>query len=87
MQTSSNGDLESCVRATIARVFRLSTGEAAGDLQIGAPPQWDSIGHMQLLVEIENEFGVRFPTHAIANLTTVETIVEAIRTHNLERTS
>jgi acyl carrier protein len=79
MQATSNGDLERSVRATIARVFRLSPAEAEGDLRIGAPPQWDSIGHMQLLVEIENDFDVRFPTHAIANLTTVETIAEAIR--------
>ena len=81
MQTSSNGDLESRVRATIARVFRLLPEEAAGDLRIGAHPQWDSIGHMQLLVEIENEFGLRFPTHGIANLTTVEAIVKAIHAH------
>lgn len=81
MQTVLTGDLESRVRATIARVFRLSTEEAAVDLQMGAPPQWDSIGHMQLLVEIENEFGLRFPTHAIANLTTVDAIVSAIKMH------
>jgi acyl carrier protein len=82
MQTSPYGDLESIVRATIARVFRLSPEEAAGDLRIGAPSQWDSIGHMQLLVEIENEFGMRFPTHAIANLTTVDAIVSAIKMHS-----
>lgn len=81
MQTVSTGDLESRVRATIVRVFRLSPEEAAARLQMGAPPQWDSIGHMQLLVEIENEFGLRFPTHAIANLTTVDAIVSAIKMH------
>lgn len=69
------------MRATIVRVFRLKPEEAGDDLRIGAPPQWDSLGHMQLLVEIENEFGLRFPTYAIANLTTVDAIVKAIEVH------
>ena len=81
MQNISDGDLERRVRATIVRVFRLEPEEASNDLRIGAPPQWDSLGHMQLLVEIENEFGLRFPTYMIANLTTVDAIVKAIEAH------
>jgi acyl carrier protein len=72
-------ELEERVRSVVRNTFRLSAAEASGDLRIGAPPQWDSIGHMQLLLEIENEFALRFPTHAIASLTNVDSIVRAIR--------
>jgi acyl carrier protein len=78
MLNISDGPLEGRVRATIRRVFNLPPAEAEGDLRIGNPPHWDSLGHMQLLVEIENEFGVRFQTYEIANLVTVRAIVEAV---------
>ena len=71
--------LERQVRSIIVDVFKLSPDEATGDLQIGKPPQWDSIGHMQLLVRIEDEFGLRFPMHAIPNLINVPAILEAIQ--------
>jgi len=72
-------DVEDRVRAVIARLFSLSLEQAQGDLRMGNPPSWDSFGHMELLVGIENEFGVRFPTHRIAALVTVESIAEAVR--------
>jgi acyl carrier protein len=82
MPQISDADIERRVLATIVRVFRLTPEEARGELRIGVPPQWDSLGHMQLMVEIENEFNVRFQTHEIAGLETVEKIVGAIGAHN-----
>lgn len=79
MPDTSPSDFEQRVRSVIQHTFRLSDADAAGDLRIGAPPQWDSIGHMQLLLEIENEFGVRFPTHAIGTLTTLDAILQAVK--------
>jgi acyl carrier protein len=75
-------DIESRVRTVIARLFNLSAEQAQGDLRMGNPPAWDSIGHMELLVAIEKEFGVRFPTHRIAALVTIESIAEAVRAHD-----
>jgi acyl carrier protein len=79
MNDTSENKLAERVRAVVRNTFRLSAAQAAGDLRIGAPPQWDSIGHMQLLLEIENEFGLRFPTHTIASLTSIDFIVHAIK--------
>lgn len=79
MSDTSKEKLESRVRSIIGDVFSLSPGEASGDLQIGKPPQWDSIGHMQLLVRIEDEFGLRFPMHAVPNMVNVEAILDAIQ--------
>ena len=72
-------EIESRIRALIAKLFDLSPEQAAGDLRLGDPPQWDSMGHMELLVAIENEFQVRFPAQQIAALTSVDRIAEAIR--------
>ena len=66
------------VRAVAARVFDLSADGVQEDLRMGNPPQWDSIGHMELLVAIENEFGVRFQSRDIASLITLDAIVQAV---------
>ena len=75
-------EIESRIRALIAKLFDLSPAQAAGDLRLGDPPQWDSMGHMELLVAIENEFQVRFPAQQIAALTSVDRIAEAIRAYS-----
>jgi acyl carrier protein len=81
MTEISDAEIGERVRATIGRVFRLPAAETVGDMQLGNPTQWDSLGHMLLLVEIENEFGIRFQTHEIAGLANVEKIVNAVQAH------
>jgi len=77
-----NSQIESRVREVLVKCFRLSPEEANQDLRLGNPPQWDSIGHMELLVAIENEFEIRFKTHEIAGLITVEAIISSIKAYN-----
>jgi acyl carrier protein len=77
-----NSQLESRVREVLIKCFRLSPEAAHQDLRLGNPPQWDSIGHMELLVAIENEFGIRFKTHEISGLITVEAIISSIKAYN-----
>jgi acyl carrier protein len=72
-------EIETRVRAIIGRVFNLAPEAVTPGLRLGNPPQWDSIGHMELLVAIENDFGVRFRAHDIAALTTVDAIATAVR--------
>ena len=81
MQSISADDARRRVRETIREVFRLSPEEAAGDLRLGSPPQWDSLGHMELVVAVEREFGLTFPVPAMSQMTTLDAIVRAVQTH------
>jgi len=49
-----------------------------GELRMGSVPRWDSLGHMQLVSELESAFQVRFPAYALAELVEVDAIVRAI---------
>jgi acyl carrier protein len=69
---------EARVRNVIARTFRLTANEAAGDLRMSHPPAWDSLGHMELVVALEAEFGVRFPGYVISQLDSIESIVDEL---------
>lgn len=79
IEAKAQFDPDRRVREIIARVFQLTPEEAAGELRMGNPRRWDSMGHMQLVIELEAEFGLTFPTYAIAELVGVATIVQAIR--------
>lgn len=72
--------LEERVRAVIARTFRLSQETAAGELRMGNPPAWDSLGHMGLVAALEQEFDVRFPVHALPELVSVPAIIDTLGT-------
>lgn len=80
---ASDQDIEERVRNTIAQVFQLSSHEAKGDLSMGNPGGWDSLGHMNLVMGLEKEFGFTFPTFVIADLVSIPAIVQAI----IEKTS
>lgn len=46
--------------------------------------QWDSIGHMALIAEIEGEFGVMFSTDEVLALSSYEKAVEMLREQGID---
>jgi acyl carrier protein len=74
-------DIEHRVRQTLARVFNFPMGESSHQLRMGSLPGWDSLGHMQLLLGLEDEFGFRFPSYEIANLISADAIVQVVSKH------
>jgi acyl carrier protein len=76
--TLSETEIEERVRRIIRETFQLSPREAQGELGMGNPSSWDSLGHMGLVLEIEKEFGLTFPNFVIADLVSVPAIVRAI---------
>ena len=45
--------------------------------------QWDSLNHLNLIVEIEEEFDVSFTPEQIGSMTTLEIILDEIAKTNL----
>ncbi|OLE54020.1 MAG: hypothetical protein AUG51_10375 [Acidobacteria bacterium 13_1_20CM_3_53_8] len=77
--TQSEAEIEKRVRSVIAEMFHLSPQEAEGQLGMGNPAGWDSLGHMELVIQLEKEFGVTFPNFVLADLVSVPAIVRAVR--------
>jgi acyl carrier protein len=42
-------------------------------------PEWDSLAHLQIVLEVESEFDVKFLSQEIPNLTSFDKFVEAIK--------
>lgn len=74
---NDNG-LRERVRAAIVRTFRLPADTPAAGLQMGSVPQWDSMGHMTLVMELEREFRVSFPTHQLVQIVNIDAIVRSL---------
>ena len=64
-------DIPSRVSAMMAEVFAVDGSVIRPDLQFGEIAQWDSIGHINLMLETEIRFGVDVPPDAIAELLSV----------------
>jgi acyl carrier protein len=58
-------------RECIIRALKLRSEEYRPDLGIGDVEQWDSVAHLDLMSEIEQEFGVRFDLDEITTMTTL----------------
>jgi acyl carrier protein len=64
MNTNQN-DLFERLRIVVARTFKLSPEMVTPQAALGQLPGWDSFGHLTLMMEVEQEFSVRFPTDKI----------------------
>jgi len=71
--------LKEQVVEVITRTFTLPVNQDAQELRRDSVSQWDSLGHMQLVPELEKAFQIRFPVYAIADLVDVDSIVRAIQ--------
>lgn len=62
----------------VAEAFGLSHDEVQPASSRENVVEWDSVGHLRLILAVEEVFGLRFPTAQIPTLTTVAAIQEAL---------
>jgi acyl carrier protein len=70
------------VDARLAEAFRIAL-ELPPDLDVetlayGEHPHWDTVGHMALVAEIEDTFGVTLETHDVLELSSYAKAVELL---------
>ena len=69
------------IRRLAAEVLRLPEAEVHDALSFGDVPQWDSLGHMDLLMALEERYGVELNEEMIANLLSLEAICQYLGKH------
>jgi len=84
MNINEKNVLNERVRAILADVFQVPQDEVTQQLAFGDLLQWDSLGHMDVMMRLEEEFGVEINTDTIAELVSVPAICEYIRVTNQE---
>ena len=65
------------------QTFAIERQQVTLKLAYQSIPQWDSVGHMALVVEIENTFNVTLDTDDIIGMSDVAKAVEILRKHGV----
>jgi acyl carrier protein len=68
------------IQTALVEALRVPADQVTPDLAFGDLPQWDSMGHMEVMMCLEQYFGVEINNDTIAGLTSVA----LIRQHILE---
>ena len=66
------------VRQTISDVFGVSLGEVTADSSPQSIEAWDSMGHLNLILALEQSFSVQFSPEEIAGMTSVSLITQTL---------
>lgn len=67
------------IKEVMADVFEVSPQDIPDDADTENVEQWDSLGHMQLMLALEAEFEVEIPTETMLELISLEEIEEFLR--------
>ncbi|GAB4523884.1 MAG: hypothetical protein Fur0018_06970 [Anaerolineales bacterium] len=59
----------------VAEALQVASQEITPETAFGDLPQWDSMGHMEVMLALEERFGVEIDADTIAALTSVPQIV------------
>ena len=65
-------------------IFAIDRSLVTPELAYQSIPEWDSVGHMTLVAEIENTFNVMFDTDDIIGMSDVAKAVETLQRHGVE---
>ena len=67
------------IQAVLAELFEADAQEVSVETQFGDLPKWDSMGHMDLMVALESQFGVQISAESISELISVPAILAHIQ--------
>ena len=67
--------MEKRILNIIANVLDVDINEIELDTAIGDLPEWDSIHHLQIIAELEKEFGVKYAPEELAELEDISDLI------------
>lgn len=70
------------VQAVLTEALRVEAGEIGPQTEFGDLPQWDSMGHMEVMVALEKSFGVDVTADTITELVSVPAICAYIEANH-----
>lgn len=79
MSEEQNELLISQVQALLVDALQVSSDQVHSELAFGDIPQWDSMGHMEVIMLLEERYGIEVNADNIAMLTSLPAICTYIR--------
>lgn len=85
MNDHTNPNLSARVQTLIAEAIQVPSDMITADLAFGDLPQWDSLGHMEVMMRLEEQFGVEVTPDTIANLISIPEICSYLEANHHEQ--
>ncbi|KYC40120.1 hypothetical protein WA1_29695 [Scytonema hofmannii PCC 7110] len=73
---------DSKLRQAIAEALEIAPEAIASDASSDTIEAWDSLKHLEVVLNIERSYNVKFKTSEIAELVSVARLEDALRQHN-----
>lgn len=74
--------MQSRIAAVLARTFKIPAEAVTAESGPHSIAAWDSAGHMNLVLELEKEFGVRFGDDDVVEMISVGDIAVVLARHS-----
>jgi acyl carrier protein len=74
MEMKLDSTFEEHLRAVLAEALQIAPDQITPDLAFGDLPQWDSMGHMEVMMRLEEHFGIEINADTITELTSLSAI-------------
>lgn len=72
-------DIERRTRVVMGKVLQIPPQDISVDASRETLAAWDSLKHMNLILALEDEFGVEFSDQEIAGTSSLSLLLEALR--------
>ena len=79
VDTAANAGLTDRVQHLLAEAIQVPPDLVTPDLAFGDLPQWDSLGHMEVMMRLEDQFGVEISADTIAELISIPEICKYLQ--------
>lgn len=73
--------IEKKVEDVMKDVFKLEADTDLSHVSPGSIPQWDSLGHVNLIHGVEEAFSIRFSVDEIAQIDSLDSLKETVKNH------
>ena len=67
--------MEQKIIGIIAKILEVELDEVELDTAIGDLPEWDSLHHLQIIAELEKEYGIKYVAEDLAELEDVSDLI------------
>jgi acyl carrier protein len=75
------------IRQSIATTLAVPVEQVPPDAALGEYSKWDSLAHLELMLALESEFGVRIPMEAMVELTSIRAIEQFLADKGIGETT
>ena len=77
----NQNEIRDRARAALARVLKANPDAIADNASQTELAEWDSVRHMNVVLALENDFGIEFDDAELQTLTSLPLLVAAIEKH------